>query len=64
MKPEGDDSDWKYETASVIGNTRGTNLEYGMLCEPISSDNKERHKLSGNLLVNLQTLTTEKEKFE
>ena len=45
---------------SKIYNYKGTNLSYDMLCEHISSNNKdkERDKLYGNFLVDLQNLTT------
>ena len=58
-KLEGDDSYQKSEIDSVIVNTMGTNLAYGILCDPISSDDKEIYKLSGNHIFNLQNLTTE-----
>ena len=32
--------EWKFDTTSIIGNYKGTNLVYGVLCEPISSDNE------------------------
>ena len=67
MNPKEDDSEWKFETTSRIGNDRGTNLAYDvLLCEPISSDNeqKEGDNLSGNHLVNLKKLTTNVEKFQ
>ena len=41
MHPKKDDSDWKFDTTSRIGNNIGTNVSNGMLCETISSDTKE-----------------------
>ena len=44
---------------------RGTNLDFDMFCEPISSYNEEKEgdSLIGNFLINLQILTTNIEKF-
>ena len=36
------DSDWNFETTSRIGNYRGTNSAYVMLCETIGSDNEDK----------------------
>ena len=49
------DSDWNFETSSIIGNYKGINLAYGMLCDSISPDNEEKEgdTLSGNCLFNL-----------
>ena len=54
MNPEEYYSNWKFGTTSIIGNNRATNLSYGILCEPLGSDNKykEGHKIRGNYLVN------------
>ena len=62
MHPKKDDSDWKFDTTSRIGNNIGTNVSNGMLCETISSDTKEEQgtKTRGNCLVNLQQSTTNK----
>ena len=45
---------------------RGTNSDYDMLCEPISSDNEEKggDNLSGNRLINLEILTTNVNNFQ
>ena len=65
MNPEEDDSDWKSDTTLRIGNYRGNNLSYGMLCEPINSDNEETegYKLSSNTFFNPQILATNIGKF-
>ena len=64
MDPKGDDSYYNFDTTSIIGNYRGTNLAYDMLCAPISQDNygKEGYRLSGNRLFNIK-FTTNIEKF-
>ena len=51
--------EWKFDTTSIIGNYKGTNLSYGVLCEPISSDNEEKEvdKLTGDHTFNLQKFT-------
>ena len=55
MNIKGDNSEYKSETTSRIGNNRGTNLAHDMLCEPIISDSeyKEGDKLGGNIILNL-----------
>ena len=40
MKPEEGYSYCKFEATSIISNNGGNNLSYGILCEPLSSDNK------------------------
>ena len=57
--PKYDDPESKFQTY------RGTNLACDMLCEPISSNSKEKEgdNLSGNCLINLKMLTTNIEKF-
>ena len=59
VKPKQDYPYWKFHYY------RGTNLDCEILCEPTSSNNekKEGNNLSGNPLVNLIFLTTNKEKF-
>ena len=43
VKSKEDDSDWKFETGKMIGNYRGINLANVMLlCESISSENKDK----------------------
>ena len=51
MKPKQDDSDW------IFHNDRGTNFDDEILCEPTSSDNKEKEGdiLNGNRLINLKS---------
>ena len=59
MKPKQDDSDW------IFHNYRGTNFDDEILCEPTSSDNKEKEgdNPSNNRLVNLKKLTTNMDNF-
>ena len=66
MNPTEDYSDQKFEATSRIHGNRDTNLAYGVLCETISSNNKEKQvdNLSGNLPVNLQNLETNIELFQ
>ena len=48
--PKKDDLEYKFQTY------RGNILAYDMLCEPISSDNKEKEgdNISGNHLISLK----------
>ena len=65
MNPKEDYSDWKFETTSIIGDYRGTNSDYGMLCDNIISDNKKKEgdKISGNRVITLNVFTTNIEQF-
>ena len=50
--PRQDDREYKFNTYRV------KNLDYDMLCEPISSDNQEKEgeNLSSNCLINIKIL--------
>ena len=37
MHTKEDDTDYKFKTTSRIGKNMGTDLAYGILCDPISS---------------------------
>ena len=41
VKTVGEDSDWNFDTTSIIGNYRFTHLAYAVLFEPISPDNEK-----------------------
>ena len=59
------ESDCKFEITSIIGNYKGNNLDYDMLCEPTRSyhEKKEGFKLTGDHLDSLHKLTTKMNKF-
>ena len=50
-----EDWDCEFEITSIIGNYRGANLAYEILCGSISSYNEEKYgdKLIGYCLVNI-----------
>ena len=56
IMPKQDGPEWKFQTY------KGNKLVYDMLCEPISSDNKNKEEddISSNHLINLKILTTNK----
>ena len=64
MNPKEDDSDWNFDTTSIIINYRGTILAYDMLYDIIISDNKTyEDNLSSKCLVSIQKLTTNIDTF-
>ena len=56
MNIKEDDLACKFESISRLGNYNGNYLAYGVLHDPIGSDNKDKDgfKLSGNCSFNLK----------